>query len=55
MVEIDSDICEGLMVNGISNEPILPGVVVALELVSCDAVRRMQKLLGNISKCIFLM
>lgn len=54
MVEIDSDICEELMVNGNSDEPILPGVVVALELVACDAVRRMQKLLGNIFKCIFL-
>lgn len=48
MIEIDSDICSKLSENG---ETIRTGVVVALELVACDAVRRLQKLLGDILKC----
>lgn len=48
MVEIDTDICDQLTAN--SNEMIVPGVVIALELVACNAVKRLQKLLGKIGR-----
>lgn len=47
MVEIDADICDQLMAN--SNETIVTGVVIAMELVACNAVQRMRKLLGKIN------
>lgn len=47
MVGIDSDICSDIVERGNPGENIVAGVVVALELVACDAVRRLQKLLGE--------
>lgn len=47
MVEIDSEICSVIVERGNPGENIVAGVVVALELVACDAVRRLQKLLGE--------
>lgn len=46
MVEIDAEICNELTGNCCAGETILPGAVIALELVTCDAVRRLLQLLG---------
>lgn len=52
MIEIDSDFCNELMENGDPGETISAGVVIALELIACDAVKRLQKLLGENSGAI---
>lgn len=53
MVEIDADICHQLMSDSCSGQVIGAGVVIALELIACDAVKRLQELLSKNPVLIF--
>lgn len=48
MVEVDANTCSELAANGNAGETVEPGVVLALELIGCNAVGRLRQLIGGI-------